>query len=138
MTQLGYIIHHPLYLPIAPPCGILQALPHKISRKHVQESQGDPTHCRYATGGEITPYTQLIHQQYQNELARPIHLCVDTMLNAAQKMEVLEEPGYGEGMVVLGRRTMHDQIRGTEGRMMDGECRQKLGVLLEARCMRRH
>jgi len=61
----------------------------------------------YATGGEITPYTQLIHQQYQNELARPIHLCVDTMLNAAQKMEV---KAYTSVPVVLGNRTLNSRF----------------------------
>merc|ERR1711865_551456 len=42
----------------------------------------------YATGGSITAHSALIHDFYGRELAMPVHLCVDTMINEAGKMEL--------------------------------------------------
>merc|ERR1719305_1237746 len=42
----------------------------------------------YATGREITSHSALIHDLYGREIARPVHLCVDTTMNEQQKMEV--------------------------------------------------
>jgi len=57
----------------------------------------------YATGREITSHSALIHDLYGRELARPVHLCVDTSLNAALKMEVT---AFTSVPVVLGENTL--------------------------------
>merc|ERR1711935_11459 len=57
----------------------------------------------YATGREITGHSALIHDLYGREIARPVHLCVDTALNAAQKMQVA---AYTSVPVGLGQKTL--------------------------------
>lgn len=57
----------------------------------------------YATGGAITEHSNLIHEFYGRELAMPVHLCVDTNINEAAKMEV---KAYTSMPVRLGEKEL--------------------------------
>jgi len=61
----------------------------------------------YATGREITSHSALIHDLYSRELDRPVHLCVDVLLNAAEKMEVT---AYTSVPVRLGQKTLGNRF----------------------------
>jgi len=58
----------------------------------------------YATGGAITPHSSLIHNLYAQEVGSScVHLSVDTMINATQKMDVV---AYTNTDVKLGQKQL--------------------------------
>jgi len=57
----------------------------------------------YSTGNSITPHSALIHDLYGREVGMPVHLCMDTKINEAGKMEM---KSYTSVPVQLGRKQL--------------------------------
>jgi len=57
----------------------------------------------YSTGSSITPISSMIHNLFGREVNMPVHLCVDTKINEASKMEM---KAYTSVPVQLGRKQL--------------------------------